>query len=92
MPQVAFPATRTIDSLGIAHVQRLEHPMQSINGGRNNHQMNMIGHQAIGEHIDTMLVSILPEPFEGIGNSTALRSSPNEAKRCPMGRKVREVP
>jgi len=52
----------------------------------------MIGHQAIGEHIDTMLVSILPEPFEGIGNSTALRSSPNEAKRCPMGRKVREVP
>ena len=81
---MAFPATRTIDSLGIAHVQRLEHPMQSINGGRNNHQMNMIGHQAIGEHIDTMLVSILPEPFE-IGSAIVQHLFCKSLQAIPLG-------
>lgn len=59
---MAFPASRRVNALGVAHVQRLQRPMQTIAGCRNSNQVNVIGHQAICEHFNMMFVAVLSEP------------------------------
>lgn len=49
MPEVSFPSLRTIDSLGVAHVQGLEHLLQPLLRYRHRDDVNVVGHQAIEE-------------------------------------------
>ena len=51
-----------VHSLGVTHVQRLEHALQTIVGGRDGNQMNVVAHQAISQHLNLMLVCIFLEP------------------------------
>ncbi len=62
MPNVPFLIMRPIDALSIAHVKRLEHPLQSIVGCRNGNQVNMIGHEAIRKHFNLAFIAIFLEP------------------------------
>ncbi len=53
---------RPIDALGVAHVQWFQYKVQSIICSRNNYQVNMVGHEAIGEHFNLVFVAVLFEP------------------------------
>jgi hypothetical protein len=48
--------------LGVAHVQRPEHALQAIVGGRHGNQVDVVAHQAISQHLNLVLVCILLEP------------------------------
>jgi len=59
---MAFPASRAIDTLGVAHVQRLEDTLQPTGAGRDCNQVDVVGHQAVGEHVNVEEVAVLPQP------------------------------
>jgi hypothetical protein len=58
------PFALSVEALGKAHVQGLERLLQAIVGGRHGNQMNMVGHQAIGQHLNLMLVGVLFKPCQ----------------------------
>lgn len=57
-----FPAPCTVDALGVAHMLRFQHTLQSVIGGWNGNQMDVIGHQAIGEYFNTEFLAVFLEP------------------------------
>jgi len=61
MPGPSVPA---IDVLGIAHVQRLENPLQPVFVRRYRDEMNMICHQALSQDIGSILVAVLRKEIQ----------------------------
>lgn len=59
-----LPTLRTVNALGITHVQRLEHLVQSIAGCGDSNQVNMVGHEAIGEYFNLEFLAIFMEPAQ----------------------------
>lgn len=59
---MSLPAPRTIDALGVAHVQWLEHPLQAIVVCGDGNQMNVVAHEAIGQYFNLELLAVLPQP------------------------------
>ena len=59
-----FPASRTIDALGVAHMQGFQHALQPIIGGRDNNQVYVVGHEAVCEHFNLVFVAVLSEPHQ----------------------------
>jgi len=57
-----LPASFPVDPLGVAHVQRLEHLLQTIVGCRDGNQVNVIGHNAISKDFNLTFIAVLPEP------------------------------
>ena len=51
-----------VDPLGVAHVQGLQHLLQTIVGCRNGNKVDVIGHKAISKNFNLMLIAVLPEP------------------------------
>lgn len=64
LPEVPLPTPRTVNPLGVTHMQRLEYPVQSVIGCRNGNQVNMVGHEAIGEYFNLKFLAIFMEPSE----------------------------
>lgn len=69
---MAFPALPAVDPLCVTHVQRLKHPVQCPLAAWHDYQMNMIGHQAVREHVHPMFLSIFCQPFQ-IGRTIRIR-------------------
>ena len=57
-----LPTLRAVYALGITHVQRLEHPLQSVVGCGDGNQVNVISHQTISEYFNLEFLAILLEP------------------------------
>ena len=64
LPQMAAPTLRSIDALGIAHVQRPEDLSQAIVRCGYGDEMNVVGHQAVGDNFHPVLLAILRQPAE----------------------------
>ena len=58
------PPAFSIKSLGIAHVQGFEYGLQSFFCAWYSDEMDMVGHQAIGEYFQPVLLAIFLEPVE----------------------------
>ena len=56
------PTPRTVNALGISHMQWLEHPLQSVVGCGDSNQVNVVSHQAIGEYFNPEFLAIRLEP------------------------------
>ena len=55
---------RPIDMLGIAGVNRFQYVGQGCVHPRNGHEMNVIGHQTVGEYLRPLLLRVLLEEIE----------------------------
>lgn len=59
---MAVQASLAVESLGIAHVERLENGLEPCFGPGNRHQMDVITHQAVGEDRHIVLIAVVLEP------------------------------
>lgn len=62
LPEMALPFMGTVQALRVAQVQAPECKMQRVPGRRNQHQMNVIRHQAVGQNVDPVLGGVLAQP------------------------------
>jgi len=69
---MTFPGAFPVDSLGIPHVQGLQCAMQSVIRIRGHHQVNVIGHQAIGQNVNVIPLTVFLQPLQ-IGLSIFIR-------------------
>jgi hypothetical protein len=53
-----------IDMLGIAQVHRFQRSSQRGGAAGNDHQVNVVAHQAIRQNLQTMLVGIVLQEFQ----------------------------
>jgi hypothetical protein len=56
---MAFPAATAVDALRIAHVQRFKRPLQTVLGHWHCDQVDVIGHQAIGQNLNRIFAGLL---------------------------------
>ena len=61
MPEAAANAQSSIDELGIASVDRLKDDGQALEVRRDTHKMDVVGHQAIGQDLQSELGGIVSE-------------------------------
>lgn len=79
-----FPATGAVDPLRIAHVQRLEHLLQAIFGFRHRDQVDVVAHQAVGEHLDLVFLGVVLQPAQ-IGLAIVVCKEHLLAPIAPLG-------
>ena len=59
---MSFPIALPVKTLCITHVQWLKRLLQAIIGGGHGNQVNMVGHQTIGQYFNLMLVGVFLQP------------------------------
>jgi len=64
LPNMARPLSLPVEALGITHVQRFEGLLQPIVSGGDGDQMDVVRHQAIGQHFNLVLVGVFFEPSQ----------------------------
>lgn len=61
LPKVPFPPPCVVDALGVTHVQRLEHSLQTVVAGWNCNEVDMVCHEAVSEYFDLVLLAVVLE-------------------------------
>jgi hypothetical protein len=57
-----LPTFFAVDPLSVAHMERFQHPLQAIVGCRYNYKMDMVGHEAVSENFNSVLIAVLFKP------------------------------
>ncbi len=53
------PLRYSIETLGIAHVQGFDHELRALLSRRDGDELNVVGHQAIGENLNLVRLGVL---------------------------------
>ncbi len=64
LPEMTTPGSQSIDALRMAHVQRPHYAFERVCRFRHHDQVNVIRHQAIGEHLESVQCGVFTQPAE----------------------------
>ena len=62
MPKVPFPPIRLVNALCITHMKRLEHFLQTVVAAGNCNEVDVVGHEAVGEYFDLVFLAVFQQP------------------------------
>ena len=61
---MTFPLIPVVDALCIAHMQGLEHLLQTVLCARDCDEMDVIRHQTVRQYLKLVLLAVVMKPFQ----------------------------